>query len=461
MDYHFVIQNMKTKTKRIKSPYLIVFLSFFIVILLGAFLLSLPISHINGQWGNVMTAFFTSTSAVCVTGLSVVNVGQTYSTFGQVMIALLIQIGGLGFVTIFVSLITVFGRKLGFYDRFTISKALNFDSLRGLGGFALKVVLISLSFELLGFILYLGAFIPYVNQIGEPIGNAFMYSFFHSISAFNNAGFDILGASSFEASILANSIYLNIITMLLIICGGIGFLVYIDIHKNKKLKFFSTYTKIVLFMTVSLIVIGFLMFLVLEWGSMTPLQALFQSVTTRTAGFSTYPQSDLSLSSQIVTMTLMFTGASPLSTAGGVKTTTIFIVLYTLYRFIRGKNVALFNRRLSSKMITRSMSLIILALIAIFVSFFVITAIEQNNIVLNNQVDGGIHVLFECFSAFGTVGLSMGVTSHFSMASQIIICLLMFFGRLGPMTLICVFNSSMEKDEETHYKLLEENILIG
>ncbi len=453
---------MKINLKKLNiAPYLLVLISFFIVIMVGAFFLVLPISYVSNTWGNFMTAVFTSTSAVCVTGLSVISVGKEFSLFGQIVLMILIQIGGLGFITIFMFIITIFGKKLGFYDRYNIQRAINLNSFKNIGTFVKRVIFITFIIETIGMLCYLGFFIPYCGEHNLDTGKAILFSFFHSVSAFNNAGFDILGGASFEAAELSNSIYLNLVTMSLIITGGLGFLAYIDIFTKKRIKLWGIYTKIVLIMTSTLILFSFVFFLIFENGNMTPLQALFQSVTPRTAGFSTFPQKDLSQSSSIFTCILMFIGASPLSTGGGVKTTTIFIIVYTIIRFISGKQVDLFNRRISNSLIVRSMALVLIALIGIFTSFFIIELIETNNAPMNALINGENGILFECFSAFGTVGLSTGITPYFSIGSQIILCLLMFFGRLGPMTIISIFSNAMNKEEKKHYSLIEADILIG
>ncbi len=440
--------------KKIKiRPYLQVLLSFAIVIFLGSFLLVLPWSHQNNHFGNYWDSLFLSTSAVCVTGLSpYADLSSTLSLFGKIVLLLLIQIGGLGFITIFTFFLSVLGVKIGAIDRFVLKEALSVNKFSGVISFVKKVIRYTFAIEGIGIIVNLFIFIP---KFG--VGQGIWLSIFHAVSSFNNAGFDLFGNSSLIS--FANNIPLNIVTMLLIIVGGIGFPVIEDmIHRRPKK--WSCFTKIVLFTTAFLIIFGTLALWATEYkNGMTFLEALFQSVSARTAGFATINMADLSTPGEIVMELLMFIGASPLSTGGGVKTTTLFVIIIAIFSYIRGKNPVVFNRKLSQNSVTKAMSLIFIAFGVLLVGFFSILAIEKysGSEVYSNT--GGL--LFESFSALGTVGFSQSLTPNLQYGSKMVLCCLMFFGRVGPMTVMNVFSKSFSQEEKEHVRYIEENVVIG
>lgn len=455
------------------NPFLLVIITLLSVIIVGSLLLFFDYANSN-NWSNLqftdyIDSFFIAVSATCVTGLSVYGEGivQAYSFFGQVVIALLIQIGGLGFMTIFSFIIVMFSKKLGFKDRLFISQAVGSNSVAHVGKFVKKVILISFTCETLGFLLGLPVFI---NLFPDNIGLALWNSLFHSISAYNNAGFDILGNQSLivnDANTLLNSaptwvpFYLQILTMILVVVGGLGFIVVAEIFSfKKKPSQYSGLTKIVLSTTVFLIVIGSLLFGLFECtktiNPMTPLDAIFQSITCRTAGFSTYDQSQLSVGGRVVSCFLMFIGGSPISTAGGVKTTTLFMILLAMYAYVGGKRVSAFKRSFSSKSIIKAMSLVFISFITILVCYSVIFVIEENNSTTDSQ-----YIFFEAFSAFGTVGLSANLTPNLHWGSKLVLCILMFLGRSGPMTMFSIFSKNIDKEDNLHFKYVQEDVLIG
>ncbi len=461
------------------NPYVLVILSFVVVIFAGSFLLVLPFSQANGQWGNYMDALFTAVSATCVTGLCTyaTGIGNQLTFFGQLVVLLMIQIGGLGFVTVLTFFITLFASKLQFRNRYLLSQMVGSTSFADVVKFVRKLILISFVAEIIGTLLGLPVFFTiYENNPAQAI----WVSIFTSVSAFNNAGFDLFGASSLiinngvigsgSAAVSIPNwayIYLCVYIMVLIVVGGISFLVIIDIFGFKKHRQWRAFTKIVLSTTAFLLVFGFIAFLLTDCiftkDGMDPFQALFQSVTLRTAGFATYNQDNISLVGKVIGSMLMFIGGSPLSTAGGIKTTTIFMIFLAMYSYFRGKQVIAFKRTYSSNMIVKAMSLVFLGIAAIIVAFVMVSyfdrTINPNEYGINS--DKSIVFLYEIFSAFGTVGVSTGVTPYISLGTKIVLCFLMFLGRLGPITFLQIFQANMDKKQTLHYEYVEEDFLIG
>lgn len=462
---------MKRKTFLSKiSPYLLVLLSFLFIILLGSFLLVLPISQTSGNWGSYIDCLVASTSATCVTGLCsfVGGIGNTLTFFGQFVMLLLIQIGGLGFITVLTFFITWFTGKLQFKNRYFLSQAVGSTNVADVVKFVRKILLIVGIVELLGFLLGLPVF--FTMYPGDP-GKAIWNSVFISISSFNNAGFDLFGgdslvriASNPDIYNLPNWAYYYLCSyiMVLIVVGGLSFLTIMDIFTFKRAKQWRAFTKIALSMTGILIIGGFAVFMLTEGikpdNPMDPFQALFQSVTLRTAGFANYDQSQLSMGGQITSCLLMFIGGNPLSTAGGVKTTTIFIIVLSIVSYFRGRRVVAFKRTYSYQMIIKAMALIFVAIFAIMISFVIVFSMENG---AKNPLATSDNIFYELFSAFGTVGVTRGLTTTLTIGSKIVICLLMFLGRLGPMTMFQIFQKNMNIKDDKHYEYVEEDILIG
>lgn len=437
--------------KRKMTPYLLVLVSFATIILLGSFLLSMPWSYKNGSFANYWDALLLSTSAVCVTGLTpYANLSQTLSLFGQIVLILLVQIGGLGFITLFTFFLSALGVKIGAMDRFVLKEALSLENFASVLKFVKKVVLYTFVVEGIGILLYLFIFIPKYG-----VSDGIWISIFHSISSFNNAGFDIVGDNSLIS--YAGHIPLNIITMLLIVIGGIGFPVIDDVihHKPKK---WSCYTKIVLLSTSILIVFGTAALWLAEYrNGMTFLQALFQSVSCRTAGFATYDMNLLSDPGRLICEFLMFVGASPLSTGGGIKTTTFFTIILAIFSYMHGKKPVVFQRTISQNSITRAMALIFVACAVIIMGYLGIEIIESSHGV--NHASGKI--FFEVFSALNTVGYTQSLTPNLLNGSKVILSLLMFLGRVGPITVLSVFSNALNNEREGHVRYIEENLVIG
>ena len=454
------------------NPFLLVMLTLVVVILIGSVLLFIDYANVHGcanlQLEDFIDSFFISVSATCVTGLSVYGDGiiNAYSLFGQIVIAVLIQIGGLGFLTVLAFLIVLFAGKLKFKDRHFLSQIVGSTSIANVGKFVKKIILISFLCELFGVLAGLPVFI---NLFPNDIGKAIWNSIFHSVSSFNNAGFDILGSQSLlvtpENTLLYNAptwipIYLKILTMVLIILGGLGFIVIAEIFTFKKASQYSAFTKIVLSTSAVLLVAGTLFFVAFECfkpeNPMNVLDALFQSVTCRTAGFYTYDQSNLSVGGRVVSCFLMFIGGSPISTAGGVKTTTFFIIGLAMFSYLKGSKVVAFKRSYSIKSVIKAMSLVFISFVVVLICYAVIFVIEEGNPATDPQ-----HIFFEAFSAFGTVGLSANLTPNLVWGSKLILCILMFLGRLGPMTLFSIFSRNIDKETTTHFDYVQSDILIG
>lgn len=460
---------MKSKNsgRRGVSPYLLVILSFIGVILLGSLLLTLPFAHKDGQWGNYMDSLFIATSATCVTGLSTYanGIGGELTLFGQIVVLVMIQIGGLGFITIFTFLVSLFIKKLQFKDRLFLSQAVNSDSIAGVSKFVKRVIVIVIVSETIGFLLGLPVFL---NVEGYSTGEAIWASIFTSISAFNNAGFDIFGAYSL-IRIAENPIVYNLPTwayyymcsyiMILIVIGGISFITIIDIVVlRKRPRQWSAFIRIVLSTTAALLVLGFVSFVLTDVinGNINSFEAVFQSVTLRTAGFANFDQNSLSVAGKTISCLLMFIGGSPISTAGGIKTTTLFIIVLCLVRFLQGKNITAFKRYYSRTSILKAMSLVFLSIFNVFVSFIIIRSLENGKPLASSE-----NVIFEVFSAFGTVGLTTGLTPNLEVGSKIVLIILMFFGRLGPITLFQLFQNEMDGEENVHFKRVETDVIIG
>ena len=429
------------KKKQWLTPPAKVALSFLGAILLGTFLLCLPISSNSGNWWSFIDSFFTSTSAVCVTGLVVVDTAVHFSLFGQIVIILLIQIGGLGFISLSALLLLWVGKKLGYKNRMILQESLNRDSNQGVVILLKKIAIIVFSIEGIGFLLLLPSMIISYGTDG------IFKALFLSISAFCNAGFDILGTTGTQFQNLApfaKNVFVLLPIMFLIVLGGIGYTVILEIiGKTNKAKrnAFTFHAKIVLSMTAILIFGGAILFAVFEWnnpstiGNMSVFEKIinsfFQSITPRTAGFSTFDQASLTSSSRVITDILMFIGGSPTSSAGGVKTTTIFVLLMFAFRSANDKGEVIVGRKsISSKVVQKSLRLVALVVILAMTSIVLISLLEKNN-----PLASASSIIFEVLSAISTVGITLGLTPTLGIVSKMIIITLMFVGRVGMLTL--------------------------
>lgn len=465
------------KKKRSISPYLLVILSFLIVILVGSILLAMPFSQTSGRWAfndkqsgiYYIDCLFTAVSATCVTGLCTfkTGIGGSLTFTGQLIVLIMIQIGGLGFITVLTFVVTLFRSKIQFKKRMFLSRAVNATNFADVVKFVRKIVLISLICESFGFAMGLPvAFTLYPHNTSKALWT----SLFTSVSAFNNAGFDTFGSDSLVVN--ATSVmgtlkathewayyyYLSYI-MMLVVLGGLSFLVIIEVCSFKKSpRQYSPFAKIVLTTNAILLLGGFAIFYLsegLKGGvyKISVFDALFQSVTCRTAGFASFDQSTLSIAGRTVSCILMFIGGSPLSTAGGIKTTTIFIIVVAMYSNLKGRRVVAFNRIYKSETILKGLTLLVIAFIGIITALVGVSLFERNNPLVNTD-----NAIFEVFSAFGTVGLSANITPTLTLGSKILLCILMFLGRLGPMTFFQVFKN---KQESGHFEYVEADFLIG
>lgn len=424
-----------------QPPARLIALGFAGVILLGAFLLMLPCSVRDNTEVHFIDALFTSTSAVCVTGLVVIDTADNFTPIGQAVLAALIQIGGLGITSIGVGLIIAAGRKVSFKSRLMVKEALNVDNYKGLVRLVKAVLIMTLCFEFIGAVL---SFLVFSRDY--PLGHALGISIFHSIAAFNNSGFDILGGMR-NLTPYQDNILLNLTTVFLIIFGGIGFLVILDILKHRHFSKLSLHSKVVIVTSAFLIIAGTLLLKATE--NITWLGAFFQSVSTRTAGFSTYAIGEFTDAGLFIMCILMFIGASPGSTGGGIKTSSFFVMVQEIRSLYNKKPVQAFHRSISHQNISKAFQITFLSMGVVCIAVIAMCILEPEYSLMQ--------ILFEVISAFGTVGLSTGITPELGMAGKIVIILVMFTGRVGAMTLISMWTN--RKEPNARYS--EETVMIG
>jgi len=436
------------------NPAQILVLGFLCLIAVGTFLLMLPISTQDRHHLSLIDALFEATSAVCVTGLVVVDTKTTFTLFGQTVLMLLIQIGGLGFMTFGILIALSLKKSIGMKERLVIQASLNQLTIGGMVKLVKFVLIFTFIVEGLGALLLTAR---WESDFG--LGKAMYYGLFHSISAFNNAGFDLMGNYSSMTNFAGDPMVVLTLTSLVII-GGIGFFVIYDILNKKSFRKFSLHTKIALYMTIFLILFGTISILALEYnnpGTMGELSlkdkllaAYFHGVVPRTAGFNSLDMTEFTLSTQFITMMLMFIGGGSGGTAGGIKVTTFALVLLAVWFVIRKKdNVNIMSRRISNELIYRAFSITVYSIGIIFFTLFILTITE----------DATLNVLsFEVISAFGTVGMSLGLTPELSPIGKVLISFLMFIGRVGPLTL--AFALAKEHNKEP-FKYVKEDIMIG
>ena len=433
---------MKSQRKPYLSTTQIILLSFLGVILIGSVLLSLPVSSAGGRAVPYIDALFTATTATCVTGLVTVSTAATWSVFGQAVILLLIQIGGLGVITFMTAVMLLFNRKIGISDRLLIQDAFNLSTLSGIVAFVKKVLIGTLTVESIGACFYMTVFVPQFGARGIWV------SVFNSVSAFCNAGIDIIGENSL-CDYSGNAL-ITLTTAALIILGGLGYIVWWDVSrviKNRKQnggRFFKSLTlhsKIVLISTAFLLITGTALTLCFEYNNPLTLEGLplsdkiqaafFQSVTTRTAGFASLPQENLTNPTAILSLLLMFIGGSPVGTAGGIKTVTAAVLLSITVSLISGKNsVSLFGRTISKQSVYKAVAVTVMSFSVMFVSTLLLSAVTNAP---------ALDILFETVSATATVGLSRSLTGALNLLGKLIIIFTMYFGRVGPISIAIAF----------------------
>ncbi len=436
------------------SPAQILVVGFAVLILIGTILLSLPIASSSGEPTPVIDAFFTSTSAVCVTGLVVVDTGTHYSLFGQTVILFLIQIGGLGFMTMGTLFAFLMGKRIMLRERLIMQEAYNQQTIEGVVRLAKMILAITFVIEGIAAAILALRWWP---EFG--LARGIFYGLFHSISAFNNAGFDLMGEYR-SLTPFVSDVPVNIIITVLVIIGGIGFGVTMDVYRKRCWRKFTLHTKLVLSISAALLLLGMLLVFVLEYSNVKTLGQLslsgklqaawFQAVIPRTAGFNTIDISGMRNATQFLFIIFMFIGASSGSTGGGIKTSTLGTLIAAVWAQIKGKNDAeLFERRLPKEIIFRALTITMASLSLVVFVTMLLSITEKSDF---------LTILFEATSAFGTVGLSMGLTTKLSLWGKIIIALTMYVGRLGPIT---VALAVAQKQEKAVYRYAEEKIMVG
>lgn len=446
------------RPKRSLSPTQSIAVVFAVIILLGALLLTLPVASRDGVSCGFRPALFTATSATCVTGLVLYDTWTQWSAFGQVVILCMIEIGGLGFMTAASFVILMFRRRVGLKQRLLMAQALSVSDMESVVKLQKWALFGSLGIQFAGAVVL---FIRFLPEFG--LEKAVWWSIFHSISAFCNAGFDVFGSVAPGASMMAFNTdpVVCITVMLLIVVGGLGFFVWEEVARLHSWKKFSVYTKLVLLMSGALIIGGALCFCILEWnnpetlGAMTVpqkiLNGFFQSVTVRTAGFVSVNQGELTEAGKAFSIVLMLIGGSSGSTAGGVKTVTIVVLLLFLWSRIRGRStVCVFKRTIPDRQVMDAMTIV--SILVVFALFGGVVISATSNV-------GFTDALYESVSALATVGLTAGVTASLSIPAQILIMIFMYFGRVGVLTLSLGF--LMGSKAEERFKYAYTNLLIG
>lgn len=439
------------------SPYVLLIFGFLSVILLGTFILMTPFVTTSGNGTPFLTALFTATSATCVTGLVVVDTGTYFNELGHTVIMLLIQIGGIGIMAFAVICIQLFRGKLSIKNKLSIQETYNSNGLGDATKIIKAIFLISLISELVGAFFLSFAFIP-----EHGFSKGVFYSLFHSISAFNNAGFDLNGNFSSLTKYTGNFL-VNITTIILILTGSLGFLAILDIFKKRSFKKLALTTKVVLSLTGILLVSGFILFFIFEYNNPQTigelnmfekvLASLFLSITPKTAGFNTINMSGLTIASGLLVILLMYIGASPTSTGGGLKTTTVLIPILSIIALFKGKDdIEIFERRIPKGLVGKATALICVVFIISVSSVMILSFTESADFMT---------ILFEVASAINTVGLSLGLTPALSTIGRCIIIVLMFIGRVGPLTLVMALSLKQKQISECKIKYVEEKILIG
>jgi len=433
------------------NPAQTIVLGFALTVLAGVVLLTLPVSTVDGKGAPFLTALFTAMSATCVTGLVVEDTATYYSLFGQLVILLLIQVGGLGYMTSATLFSILVGRRIGLRERIILMEAYNLHTMGGVVRLTRNVVLLALAFQGVGALLLALRWIP---EFGWWRG--MYYGLFHAVSAFNNAGFDLMGGFRSLTRYVLDP-YVNLVMGVLIISGGLGFIVLISLPRFPKV---NLHAKVVLTTSAALLGVGTLLILFLEGGNpltlgrLPPggklLAAFFQSVTPRTAGFSTLDIAGLREPTLLVLSVLMFIGASPGGTGGGIKTTTFTVLLAAIWTMIRGRqDVELYNRRVPAVVVYKALTIALVA-IALVVSVTILLSVFEGIRVIS--------ALFEVVSAFGTVGLSTGITPSLTPVGKVLLITTMFLGRVGILTFALVFTG---RQAPMRYRLPEERVLVG
>ncbi len=460
-----MIRGKAKKKKNNVSTMQLIVISFALAVVVGTLILMLPISSADGSWTSLIDALFTAASSVCVSGLAVVDTCTYWSLFGQIVILIMIQLGGLGIISFTTLLFILIGKRITLKDRLVVMDSFNLSTLSGLIRFLFEIFKITFFMELIGALFYLVRFIPRFGLI-----KGVWVSLFISVSAFCNSGLDIIGSNSFAEYV--RDPYINIVTMLLVVSGGIGFIVWWDvkrvlgllirksIHLDDVWVRMSVHSKIVIIMTAILIFGGAAMYFVLEYNNMKTIgsftlpeklmMCLFQSVNTRTAGFSVISQSELTDAATFLTMILMFIGGSPVGTAGGIKTTTVAVVMLEAWSMIKGReNTVVFNRTIPVLTMRKGIMVLCISILCLFAFTTLLLAVNTGDFK---------DIVFETVSALGTAGLTRDFTDKLSLAGRVIIIICIYLGRIGPVSLAIAFSS---KNTKLAGQYKEEDITVG
>lgn len=440
------------KKRKKLTTFQIITMGFAVIIIFGSFLLMMPVSSSAGEKTPFIDALFTSTSAVCVTGLVIYDTAEYWSMFGQLVIMILIQIGGMGVITVAAFLFILSGQRIGLMHRSTMQEALSAPKVGGIVRLAGFIIKAAIGIELIGALAMLPVF---SGELG--IEKGLWYSIFHSISAFCNAGFDLMGVYSPFSSLTAykTNPVINISVIALIIAGGIGFLTWDDIRENRcRIRKYRLQSRVILCVTAVLIIVPFFYFFFCEFNNESSEEriwySLFQSVTPRTAGFNTKNLTDMTQTGQVITIILMICGGSPGSTAGGIKTTTVAVLIAAVTStFKKREEVHILNRTISDETVKYALTIFILYILSFTAGGILISNIE------NVQMMAGI---FEAVSAVCTTGLSLGITPGIKTASKLILMVLMFIGRVGGLTLVF---AAMSGGQRVQSRLPKEKITVG
>lgn len=446
---------MKLK-KKLKPQFLII-ISFLCVILVGTLILLLPISTKDRKGLPFIDALFLATSSTCVTGLSTVSVGEALSTFGHLTVLIMIEIGGLSFLTLVSFIYSLVGAKIGISSRLLMKETLNQDTSRGVVQLVKKVVPLAVIIQLIGIVLL---FFIFKFRYDYSFVTSLKYGLFHAVSAFNNAGIDIFRNEMPSLIPYSSDVMLNVIIMVLITLGGLGFIVIIDVLSKRRWYKLQLHTKLVLIVTIIILVtgaLGYKLFFYLSGDNITWLQAFFQSVTTRTAGFASIDQARVEACkpAYLLSVIQMFIGASPCSTGGGLKTTTFSVIIISILCFSKGQTPNVFKRKINQQTINKVFILFVVEISYLALAILLACAFEAKSPFSLESI------AYEVISAFDTVGLSTGITSSLNVATKILIIITMFIGRLGPLTFISMWTSRTNLIMSRDVKFVEGKILIG
>lgn len=430
-------------------------LGFALVIVIGALLLNLPFASKSGVSVGFVDALFTAASSVAVTGLVVVDTLSHWTTFGHIVILILIQVGGLGIITMGTLFALIIGRRITFRQRVVMQEAMNKITVGGVVRLARYILIMTFVVEGIGALILMTRFIPIYG-----VGQGIWLSVFHSVSAFCNAGFDLIGNFQSLTPFVEDPI-VTLTVAFLIIIGGIGFVVIFELMEKKSFRKLSLHSKIALSMTGFLLLLGFLIVMALEFNNPDTmgdlsiggkfLSGFFHSVTPRTAGFNTLPMDKLLMGTIVMTMVFMFIGAGTAGTAGGVKVTTVGVIVASILSTLKGrKETESFNRKLPRDLVNKSLAIITLAILWVLSVIFILSITE----------DASFHeIVFEAISAFGTVGLSLGITTQLSVVGKLVVVITMFVGRIGPLTLFMAL--AQRRQVTTAISYPDEEIMIG